>query len=63
MKVMEKEEVLKNSEPQHLAQERRILAAINFPFIVSYESHFQTRSELCLVMEYVEGAELYQGKV
>ena len=60
MKVMEKEEVLKNSEPQHLAQERRILAAINFPFIVSYESHFQTRSELCLVMEYVEGAELYQ---
>ena len=60
MKVMRKEEVLKTSEPQHPAQERRILASINFPFIVSYESHFQTRSELCLVMEYVEGSDLYQ---
>ena len=49
MKVMEKEEVLKNSEPQHLAQERRILAAINFPFIVSYEFHFQTAAiTLCV---------------
>ena len=60
MKVMEKEEVLKTSEPRHLAEERRILASINFPFTVSYESHFQTRSELCLVMEYVEGSDLYQ---
>ena len=60
MKVIGKEEVLKTCEPQLLARERRILASINFPFIVGYESHFQTRSELCLVMEYVEGADLYQ---
>ena len=60
MKVMEKDEVLKTSEPEHIAQERRILASINFPFIVSYESHFQTKTKLCLVMEYVEGPNLYE---
>ena len=36
-----------------------MLASINFPFIVGYESHFQTRTELCLVMEYVEGSDLF----
>ena len=28
-------------------------ASINLLFIVSYESHFQTRLELCLVMKYM----------
>ena len=60
MKVIKKKQVLKTSEPHHSIRERRILASIDFPFIVGYESHFQTRTELCLVMEYVEGSDLYQ---
>ena len=60
MKVIKKKQTLKTSEPHHSIRERRILASIDFPFIVGYESHFQTRTELCLVMEYVEGSDLYQ---
>ena len=60
IKVIQKDQVLKTSEPHHSIQERNMLASINFPFIVGYESHFQTRTELCLVMEYVEGSDLYQ---
>ena len=60
MKVMKKKKVLKTSEVCHFVQERRMLASISNPFIVGYEAHFQTKSELCLVMEYVEGSELYQ---
>ena len=59
LKVIQKERVLETSVPHHCVTERRILASINFPFIVGYESHFQTRTELCLVMEYVEGSDLF----
>ena len=41
MKVMEKEEVLKTSEPQHLAQEKRILA-----FFHQHSLHRQLRVPL-----------------
>ena len=58
MKVIEKS-TSRNSDVLYCVEERRILASINFPFIVQYESHFQTRSSVCLVMEYVEGSDLY----
>merc|ERR1711936_855965 len=58
MKVIEKK-TSRNSYVLYCVEERRILASINFPFIVQYESHFQTRSSVCLVMEYVEGSDLY----
>ena len=59
MKVIEKS-TSRNSDVLYCVEERRILASINFPFIVEYESHFQTRSSVCLVMEYVEGSDLYK---
>ena len=44
---------------KHTVQERRIMAAVSFPFLVKLESHFQTRTSLCLVMELVRGGELF----
>ena len=34
--------------------------SVSCPFIVRYEAHFQTKSSLCLVMEYVDGGDLFQ---
>ena len=38
MKVIKKEQVLKTSEPHYSIRERRILASIDFPFIVGERS-------------------------
>ena len=35
------------------------MAAFSFPFIVKLESHFQTKTSLCLVNELVSGGELF----
>ena len=35
------------------------MAAVSFPFIVKLESHFQTRTSLCLEKELVSGGELF----
>ena len=42
---------------KHTVQERRIVAAVSFPFLVKLD--FQTRTTLCLLMELVRGGELF----
>ena len=59
MKVMDKREMVNQEQVKHTIQERRIMAAVSFPFLVRLESHFQTRRSLCLVMELVRGGELF----
>ena len=59
MKVIRKEYTVKKEQVKHTVQERRIMTAVSFPFLVKLESHFQTRSSLCLVMELVRGGELF----
>ena len=59
MKVIDKEYMLKKEQVKHTVQERRIMSAVSFPFLVRLESHFQTRHSLYLVMELVKGGELF----
>jgi serine/threonine protein kinase len=59
MKVIRKEYTVKKEQGKHAVQERRIMAAVSFPFLVKLESHFQTRNSLCLAMELVWGGELF----
>lgn len=60
MKVIEKNNSKEKSSVVYCVQERRLLSSINFPFIVKYETHLQTRSSLLLIMEYVEGSDLFR---
>ena len=60
MKVIDKEYMLKKEQVRHTVQERRIMSSVSFPFLVRLQSHFQTRSSLCLVMELVKGGELFE---
>jgi serine/threonine protein kinase len=59
MKVIDKGSMVKQEQVKHTVQERRIMASVSFPFLVKLESHFQTRTSLCLVMELVSGGELF----
>ena len=60
MKSLEKAAIERTGHFDHCLSERRILASIRFPFIVKYEGHFQTRTHLYIMMEYVRGLELFK---
>ena len=60
MKSLEKSAIEKSGHFDHCLSERRILASIRFPFIVKYEGHFQTRTHLHILMEFVQGQELFR---
>ena len=48
MKVIRKEYTVKKEQVKHTVQQRRIMAAVSFPFLAKLESHFQTRNSMCL---------------
>jgi len=56
LKIVKKSDVVR---VDHLVNERRFLASLKFPFIVKYAGHFQTKENLYLLMEYVNGCQLY----
>ena len=44
---------------QNTKQERRVLEIVNHPFIVKLHYAFQTGPALCLVMDFINGGELF----
>ena len=61
MKVISKHKLLRSrTDTQHTRSERKILEAINHPFIVHLKYAFQNGSKLYLVMEYLSGGELFR---
>jgi len=59
MKVIDKKYVVEKNEVQHTISERNILTKVNHPFIMKLFYAFQTEDKLYLVLEYVNGGELY----
>lgn len=59
LKILEKAKVVKLKQVEHTLNEKKILAAINFPFIVNLEYHFKDNSYLYMVMEFVSGGEMF----
>jgi serum/glucocorticoid-regulated kinase 2 len=50
---------LTSSEIAHTVAERRILAGMQNPFLVSLRYSFQTPEKLYIVLDYVAGGELF----
>ena len=59
VKIISKSWALRRKQLKHVLEERRILAQLHHPFIVDFKGTFQDQFYLYLVLEYVQGGELY----
>jgi serine/threonine kinase 38 len=58
MKVMNKKEMLRKKQVEHIRAERDVLALIDSPWIVNLRYSFQDDKSLYLVMEFLQGGDL-----
>ena len=59
IKVMNKQELFRKNQSQHIQAERRIMAHADNPFVVKMFYAFQSKNHLYIVMEFVNGGDLY----
>lgn len=59
LKILSKAKVVKKKQVEHALNERKILQAVSFPFIVQMPSSFKDNANLYMVLEYVKGGEIF----
>lgn len=59
MKVISKKDTIKKNQTVYVKRERAILQECNHPFIVRLHYAFQTKSNLYLVLDFINGGELF----
>ncbi|XP_037069977.1 cAMP-dependent protein kinase catalytic subunit 1 isoform X2 [Pollicipes pollicipes] len=59
MKILDKQKVVRLKQVEHTLNEKRILQAINFPFLVSLQYHFKDNCSLFLNLDYINGGEMF----
>jgi len=59
MKVLRKSEIIRLKQVEHVHNERNILSSTKHPFIVNLFTSFQDDHNLYIVLEYIQGGELF----
>lgn len=59
LKILKKSEVIRLKQVEHVKAEKQILSMIEHPYIVNLLQTFQDDKRLFMVMEYVNGGELF----
>ena len=59
IKVLKKAQVVKMKQIEHTNDERRMLSRVRHPFLVTLWGTFQDSRNLYMVMDFVEGGELF----
>lgn len=59
LKIMKKSEVIRLKQVEHIKAEKEILLSIHHPFIVNMLGVFQDDKRICMLLEYVNGGELF----
>ncbi|KAK3886411.1 hypothetical protein Pcinc_009444 [Petrolisthes cinctipes] len=59
IKIIRKDVIIKRDEVAHILTESRVLQIVDHPFLTSLKYSFQTNDNLCFVMEYVSGGDLF----
>lgn len=59
IKILNKSNIKKRKQIEHTKTERRVMAQLRHPYIVELHYAFQTRKRLYLVLEFVQGGELF----
>lgn len=59
VKVLKKQQVVKMKQVEHTNDERKMLAEVKHPFLITLWGTFQDSKNLYMVMDFVEGGELF----
>ena len=59
MKVLRKDAIIKRRQVAHTQAERDILTKLKHPFIVNLNFAFQTKDKLFMILDFVNGGELF----
>ncbi|KAJ3353638.1 camp-dependent protein kinase catalytic subunit [Entophlyctis luteolus] len=59
LKALTKKDIVKMHQVEHILNEKRILAALDMPFLIGMVASFQDAEHLYFVLEYVQGGELF----
>lgn len=59
MKILDKQKIVKLKQVEHTLNEKKILNCIRFPFLVGLKFHFKDTSNLYMLMDFVNGGEMF----